>query len=246
MDTFLTTRQVQELLKVDRITVYRMLQDGRLEGVKIGQQWRFSRQAVEQLLAGGALITPAVSQGGQGIPVHCVQIIQNIFADLGEVAALVVDGQAEPLTALSNGCTFCRLMLDSPSGRQACRRSWQEAISLNAGASQTHLCHAGLNYLAAAVGDGKAPAAYLLAGQFYLEKPDAQEEAARVEYLAVRHGIEAARLGQAAAQITVIDPAQRARIISWPARVALALTSILQERSALVNRLQQIAEISSL
>jgi excisionase family DNA binding protein len=38
---YLTTRQVQNILQVDRITIYRMLQDGRLKGVKIGQQWRF-------------------------------------------------------------------------------------------------------------------------------------------------------------------------------------------------------------
>ena len=31
MENFLTTKQVQNLFKVDRITVYRMLQDGRLK-----------------------------------------------------------------------------------------------------------------------------------------------------------------------------------------------------------------------
>ena len=34
MTDLLTTRQVQDILKVDRITIYRMLQDGRLKGVK--------------------------------------------------------------------------------------------------------------------------------------------------------------------------------------------------------------------
>ncbi len=49
MEDLLTTREVQELLKVDRITIYRMLQDGRLHGMKIGQQWRFPKR-VERLL----------------------------------------------------------------------------------------------------------------------------------------------------------------------------------------------------
>ena len=43
MDVLLTTREVLDMLKVDRITIYRMLQDGRIKGVKIGQQWRFAR-----------------------------------------------------------------------------------------------------------------------------------------------------------------------------------------------------------
>ncbi|MCA9947998.1 MAG: helix-turn-helix domain-containing protein, partial [Anaerolineales bacterium] len=38
MEDLLTTRQVQELLQVDRTTVYRMRKDGRLTGVKVGQQ----------------------------------------------------------------------------------------------------------------------------------------------------------------------------------------------------------------
>ncbi|MCA9936705.1 MAG: helix-turn-helix domain-containing protein [Anaerolineales bacterium] len=50
MDDLLTTKQVQDLLQVDRTTVYRMLKDGRITGVKVGQQWRFHRQEVENLL----------------------------------------------------------------------------------------------------------------------------------------------------------------------------------------------------
>ena len=52
MEDLLTTREVQELLHVDRITVYRMLSDGRLKGVKIGQQWRFPAREVDRLLSG--------------------------------------------------------------------------------------------------------------------------------------------------------------------------------------------------
>ena len=44
MENYLTTKQVQDLFKVDRITIYRMLQDGRLKGVKIGNQWRCCQQ----------------------------------------------------------------------------------------------------------------------------------------------------------------------------------------------------------
>lgn len=47
MDDLLTTRQLQDLLRVDRITIYRMLNDGRLRGFKVGGQWRFSPREVE-------------------------------------------------------------------------------------------------------------------------------------------------------------------------------------------------------
>lgn len=34
MSEFLTARQVQKLLSIDRTTIYRMLKDGRLNGIK--------------------------------------------------------------------------------------------------------------------------------------------------------------------------------------------------------------------
>ena len=50
----LTAKQVQELLHVDRTTIYRMLKDGRLTGIKVGQHWRFSEQEVDDLVSGAA------------------------------------------------------------------------------------------------------------------------------------------------------------------------------------------------
>ena len=50
MEELLTTKQVLDILQVDRTTIYRMLKDGRLSGVKVGQQWRFPRSEVEDLL----------------------------------------------------------------------------------------------------------------------------------------------------------------------------------------------------
>ena len=38
MPNLLTAKEVQELLSVDRTTIYRMLKDGRLKGVKVGNQ----------------------------------------------------------------------------------------------------------------------------------------------------------------------------------------------------------------
>ena len=54
MDDLLTTRQLTDLLQLDRTTIYRMLNDGRLPAVRVGGQWRFSRQAIEALMQGKA------------------------------------------------------------------------------------------------------------------------------------------------------------------------------------------------
>jgi len=46
----LTTKQLQDLLQIDRTTVYRVLKDGRLTGVKVDSRRRFDRSQVEAIL----------------------------------------------------------------------------------------------------------------------------------------------------------------------------------------------------
>ncbi|HEY9087881.1 MAG TPA: helix-turn-helix domain-containing protein, partial [Anaerolineaceae bacterium] len=114
MDDLLTTRQVQDLLKVDRITVYRMLNDGRLKAVKIGQQWRFPRREVDRLLnTGEPAAAPEADTAAvaAGFPTHCVQTIQNLFSEMGQVSALVVDMQGRLLTEVSSPCALCRMLV---------------------------------------------------------------------------------------------------------------------------------------
>ncbi len=126
MDDFLSTRQVQEILKVDRITVYRMLNDGRLKGVKIGQQWRFPLKEVERMLGGSLPVeTSAQANPDPNFPTHCVQTIQDLFAEISQISAVVIDMQGSPLTQISHPTRFCQMLLSSPSGENACRTSWQ-------------------------------------------------------------------------------------------------------------------------
>ena len=42
----LTAREIQDLFQVDRSTVYRMAEDGRLPAIKIGKQWRFPAEQI--------------------------------------------------------------------------------------------------------------------------------------------------------------------------------------------------------
>jgi excisionase family DNA binding protein len=47
-EQFLTIKDVAYLLSVHPMTVYRLLKQGRLPGVRLGGVWRFSRQAIER------------------------------------------------------------------------------------------------------------------------------------------------------------------------------------------------------
>lgn len=41
-----------ELLSISRVTMIRLARDGRVPGRKVGREWRFSRQALHNWLAG--------------------------------------------------------------------------------------------------------------------------------------------------------------------------------------------------
>ncbi len=48
MADMLTAKDVQDLLQVDRSTVYRMAEAGRLPAIKVGKQWRFPAAQIEE------------------------------------------------------------------------------------------------------------------------------------------------------------------------------------------------------
>lgn len=248
MTDYLNARQVQEFLQVDRTTIYRMLQDGRLAGAKIGQQWRFERGAVEALLTGDKS-TPAVAPGShaQVLPLPCVQRVQDVFAEVAQVGAVTTGPDGAPMTAISNGCAFCNLILASETGRRDCQASWARLARQSEQRPTFASCHAGLQYARARIELAERElAAMLIAGQFYAQPPDAAEEAARIRALAHKHGIDEDSLSQAARRLPVLDERMRGQIGHWLEKVAHTFEDIGRERADFVNRFRVIAEMSHL
>ena len=47
---YLTVDDLSDLLQIHRITIYRLLREGKLPGFRIGSDWRFSVEEVERWL----------------------------------------------------------------------------------------------------------------------------------------------------------------------------------------------------
>jgi len=251
MNDLLTTKQLQDLLKIDRTTVYRMLKDGRLAGVKVGNQWRFPRADVEAQLMGdsftGAEVTPQTDSpvfSTEVIPLNCIQSIQNMFAEMAGVGSVTTAPDGEPLTEISNCCHFCNLILSSESGRQACIASWRKLAKQSEYRPNFVNCHAGLQYARARIEMNGQLEAMIIAGQFYAQPPDTGEEEARVQHLANKHGLDAQELAEAVQNLPVLDQHKQARIGTWLESVAHTFEEIGHERADMMNRLRNIAEMS--
>jgi excisionase family DNA binding protein len=48
----LTAKEVAAILKLNKITVYKYANEGKIPGVRIGNRWRFDRSQIEDLMAG--------------------------------------------------------------------------------------------------------------------------------------------------------------------------------------------------
>jgi excisionase family DNA binding protein len=254
MDDLLTTRQLQELLQVDRITIYRMLNDGRLQGFKVGGQWRFSRQAVElwvqdqqcRLEASGARRMAAAD--ASDLPLSCMQSIQNILADAVGMGAVTVALDGQLLTEPSNTNAFCSLLLGSVA-RQRCVDWWRTTAQGLGGRVQVLTCHAGLRCACGRVDVQGRPQAVLFAGQHLDSAVDVHSRAQLARIAALEEapdGIPYTSLQQALQAVPVPDEDCRARLLHLVPRVIAAFAEIIDERARLMGRLRRIAEITNL
>jgi len=246
MSKLLTTKQLQDLLKIDRITVYRMLNDGRLKGIKVGNQWRFSQSEIDRLLGEEKEPEDTSVESIPDFPSNCIKEVQDIFAGIIGIGAVTVSRRGTPLTPPTFSNPFCELILSSESGRQACQASWRRIALKSTGESQFLTCHAGLCYARSLIENDGLPIAWLIAGQFYLPSSNRKDEEERLEELATRYQIPAEKLLAAVEKVPILKKYQQEQVQEWTPRVAMTFQSIFCERSDLVNRLQRIAELSSI
>ena len=147
--TLLTTKQVQEIFKVDRSTIYRMAEDGRLPAVKVGRQWRFPSDRVESLLGQpGEISAPEGDSNGSAaaldtfLPPDTAQAVADLAADLFGVMAVVTDMSGRALTTVSNPCGYFTAVYNSIYTPDRCSAGWRrlgEEIDLEPSFVPSHL-----------------------------------------------------------------------------------------------------------
>ena len=244
MKDFLTTNQVQALLQVDRTTVYRMLSDGRLSGVKIGNRWRFYRAQVEGLLTETApTIGPLPALPFDVLPQTCLQGMQSVSAEAMGIGAIVTDAVGKPRTQMSYSCRFCELIFESEKGRAACLANFASIARRAESVFPPIACHAGLQCSGAPIRINGVKTAVFIVGQYKI--PTHLHHEQRIQQLAAVCDLDAAELTAAAAAIPTFDRAQQQKVASWLPKLTGTLSEIGQERAELLDRLQRIADMSA-
>jgi len=117
--TYLTSRDVQALIRVDRSTIYRMAESGRLPAIKVGRQWRFPADAIERWLAGDGGQANTASAGTD------MQSIADLFAELFSVMVIVTDIEGRPITTVSNPCGYFAAISSEAAALERCISEWK-------------------------------------------------------------------------------------------------------------------------
>lgn len=133
--TLLTTKEVQDLFKVDKSTIYRMAEDGRIPAVKVGRQWRFPADQLDSLLGGAAPTTlapspPAPPTGELALeavlPAETAQTVADLAAELFGVMAVVTDMEGNSLSTVANPCGYFAAVFEDKYTADHCADSWRK------------------------------------------------------------------------------------------------------------------------
>ena len=246
MTDLLTTRQVQDILKVDRITIYRMLQDGRLKGVKVGSQWRFPQGEVERILNGKGSQRRIERTVDPGIPTHCVQTIQNLLSGISGMCALVLDTNGDPITEYSAQPGLSRQILGTSAGWKAYQEAWHNFAANATDQVSKFTCPLGLSAVAAPIHERDTLVGWFLVGQVFLTAEDRLRAEERAAELAGRFGLNPTALVENIRAMAVLTEDRWDLVESWAIQAAQAVDSILLERTGYKLRLQQIADLTQM
>jgi excisionase family DNA binding protein len=257
MSGMMTAKEVQEMLQVDRSTIYRMAESGRLPALKVGKQWRFPTEQVEswlrfQIELGSPPATRAV--GPQAInqiddlesliPVECVQLIQDGYAGLLGTMLVVTDLRGNPITEPSQPCGLFDSISREPQAVQKCIESWSllgTAIDLEPKFTRSHL---GLLCAGSMIRVGAELKGMVIAG--CLAPDEWPPKAAEVEAMALELDVQSELLVPHLEQVYFLDRAQRQTVLVYLKRIANIVAHIVNERKTLVERLEAIADLTEL
>jgi excisionase family DNA binding protein len=256
-DKLLTTRELVDMLQLDRVTIYKMVKDGELPSLRVGGQWRFSEEAIGAWLRGRrgemtpepSAIIPESDPGQLTltdlVPLPTLQAIQNQFSELLGVSSFITDLDGQPLAPCSRCARFCRVVHTRPEGMQACQASWRAIGRSDEVNAAVHTCHAGIQYASAPIIVAGQRLGMVTAGQFLTEPPDPAAFAAEAAETGPRLGVDSVALAEAMDSIEIIGQKRALQITNLLATIANAISAIGYQSYQVRQTLSQIARLSA-
>jgi len=159
MQRLLSAREVQDVLHIDRSTVYRMAEDGRLPAIRVGKQWRFPADEIYALVSAQPPVvntSPLDSRVAAGMA--------DVAADLLGVMVVVTDMDGNPITPIANPCPWMQGHAGDPGVLQECVSEWHRMADDHSFEAEFNQGELGFECARAFVRSGRELVAMVLAG----------------------------------------------------------------------------------
>ncbi len=242
MSEMLTAKDIQDLLHVDRSTVYRMAESGRIPAIKVGRQWRFSMPQIESWMqTQGTAVSPTISPTRTTqphdfttqLPLACVQLIQDTFADALGIMIIITDMDGKPVTEFSNPCGLFASLSDVSELWEKCMVHWRKmAADLSL---QPQFMPSFLGLLCAR---GLIRVGHELKGMVFIggvAPDDWPLSPSKIESLADELNIAPERIEAHIHDVFKMDLDHRTEVLTFVQRIANIVSHILYERNALLE-----------
>src|ERR1039458_3794825 len=127
---FLNAGQVSQMLGIDRSTVYRMAESGRLPAMKIGRQWRFPAEQIAALLEAPGDLAASAAPARRALlrSVQDALPLIELAAELLGVMMVITDMAGEPVTESLNPCPWFSEHSEDPALLATCLSDWQQLL----------------------------------------------------------------------------------------------------------------------
>jgi excisionase family DNA binding protein len=261
MTDLLTTRQVQDLLQVDRTTIYRMVEGGQLPAVRVGKQWRFRRADLARWLdpLGSEIGFPTGAANGASmqagrvaesspladlLPMPATQLLQDAFADALGVTILVTDMEGRPITRAGNPCGLYSAVMADAEAVAHCVADWGRMAGLLTLEPRFAPNELGVLCARGLIRYGRELKGMVFIGGIAPDVWPPSEAEALV--IAQRMGLAPETLAAHLSEVHTLDAAGRERVLGFVQRIADILSHLLEDRSALAARLHAIASLTTL
>lgn len=247
--SMLTTKDLQQLLHVDRSTIYRMAEAGELPGVKVGRQWRFPAERINRWLADRNR-RPSTNHEehntaangttlGNFLPTEYVTAIGDLFGEMLGVMVVVTDMDGTPLAEPSHQCGLFRLINEQPGAVARCADGWRDLahdLDLVPRFAPSHL---GLLCARSYVRVGSELRGIILAGGIApLDWPPSSAEIAQIS---ADFGVDGDDVAAHLEEVYRLDEAEQQRVLDLLPRLARFLSEVANERTQLLSKLDAIA-----
>lgn len=249
MTAMLTTKDLQELINVDRSTIYRMAESGKLPAIKVGRQWRFPAREIEIWLGGNAAASqsPAAEQPVGELAEMLLPGVAKPLADLlGSIFGVMVlitnlDGQS--LVEPANPCGLFTFVHEHPTTNPLCAATWRELGTDPDGLPRFRPTPLGFECARGFIRVGpEVKGMVIMGGIAPGEWPPAADT---VRSMAADLGVSADSIADHIDEVFYLDRSHQAWVLEYLPRISSLFSRIARERSRLVDRLDEIASLAA-